>query len=172
MNEIVRGEVNSMRGAEVLVLDPTKTFDPTSARFTGGRTIAAKTAQTNGFYFQDKVRTKSFASRDFATKGAWMADEKYETKEAPTKTSWFARMTSKTKAYDTKSSPEADKVVAVRALPGADRAFIGKGRKQGLYDTLGPKAQAFGDVDSGQSYAGDLRELKTIEDIRSLLNKN
>ena len=130
------------------------------------------TARTNEFYFEDRVRTKSFTSRDFATKQAWMTGAKFETKEAPVKTSWFSRLTARTKSYDTKSLSDAPKAVAVRALPGGDRSFIGKGRRQADYDTHGPGAQALGVVDGGQSYSGDLRELKTIEDIRSLLNKN
>ena len=172
MNEIERGEVNSMRGAEVLVIDPTKTFNPSVMRSAGGRELGMPTARTGEFHFEDRVRTKSFAARGFATKEAWMNGATYETKEAPVKTSWFARLTAPTKSYATKETTEGQKTVAVRALPEGDRAFIGKGRRQADYDAKGPKAQAFGSVDGGQSYAGDLREIKTIEDIRSLLNKN
>ncbi len=172
MNEIERGEVNSVRGAEVLVVDPTKTFNPSAMRSAGGRELVTPTARTSEFHFEDRVRAKSFASRDFATKGAWMSGTTYETKEAPVKTSWFARLTARTKSYAPKETTEGQKTVAVRALPDGDRSFIGKGRRQADYDTKGPKAQAFGSVDGGQSYEGDLREIKTIEDIRSLLNKN
>ncbi len=172
MNEIARGEVNSLRGAEVMVVDPTKTFNPSVMRSAGGRELGMPTARTNEFHFEDRVRTKPFASRDFATKQAWMSGAKFEAKEAPVKTSWLSRLAARTKGYDTKAATGVQKAVAVRALPGGDRAFIAKGRRQADYDTHGPGAQALGVVDGGQSYSGDLRELKTIEDIRSLLNKN
>lgn len=163
----------TMRGAELAIVDPTKAFDPSAAKFGNARSISAKGAQTNEFNFVDRVRTKDFTTKAATTKNAWMGDMEFATKEAPSKESWFARKTARaTNSYETRAAMSADKSASTRALPGGDKPFLVKGRRQAEYDTKGPEAQAMGGSrNSGESWSGDLKPM-TIEDVKSLLNKN
>src|SRR4051812_28671686 len=61
MRAVTSGDADSQRGAQVLVADPNKTFDPSSARF-GARSFGTKAAATTPFQYDDRVRTKSFVS--------------------------------------------------------------------------------------------------------------
>lgn len=162
------------RGAEVAIYDPEKTFDPRAARFGRAAMMGSKSAQTNEFNFVDRVRTKDFATREHITKTAWTGDLKFETKAAPVRDSWLSRLTARTKTFDTSQSKSqfSDKSATTRALPGSDKPFLVKGRRQADYDRNGAGAQAMGgDRMDGQSWTGDLRPL-TIEDVKKLLNKN
>ena len=159
------------REAEILRPDVTKSFDPRAANFGSARSFRTTAARTNEFYLVDKTRTKSFATREFGTKGAWGANTGYATKEAPTKESWFSKLTARTKSYPTRENWEAGKKSETRALPGGDRAFFAKGRRQAALDKDGAAGQAIGgDRLGGQSWSGDLKPL-TIEDVKTLLNK-
>jgi len=161
------------RGAEILVADPGKEFDPSVARFGRASTVGTKAVEANQFNVKDGVRTKGFATRGFeSNKNAWMGDVKFETKAAPVKESWFSKVTARTKTYDTKQSYIGDKTAATRPLVVGDKTFVAKGRRQAIYDSKGAAAQALGgDRFSGESWSGDLRPL-TIDDVKKLLNKN
>ena len=170
MNEVEGGE--SHRAAEVMMPNQNRTFDTRTARFGTTSALGSREARTGEFHFEDRVRTKSFGTRDFATKGAPMVDEKYETKAAPVKESWFSRLTARTKKYETREARDAGKTAETRALPGGDKPYLVKGRKQGAYDTHGPAAMAMGgDRSDGQSWSGDVKPM-TVEDVKKLLNKN
>lgn len=170
MNEVEGGE--SHRGAEIMAPNQNKTFDTRAANFGTASAIGSRQARTGEFHFVDRVRTKPFGTRDFSTKEAAMADAKFETKEAPTKESWFSRLTARTKSYKTSEARDASKTAETRALPGGDKAYFAKGRKQGAYDSKSPAAMAQGgDRSDGQSWSGDLKPM-TIEDVKQLLNKN
>jgi hypothetical protein len=178
MKAVTNGEVTSHRGAEVLCPNPGKVFDPQSASFSGrktvssGRSVSTKAAYTNEFYFQDRVRTRAFDTRNFTTKTSWQTDRAFETKAAPTKESWFSKRTAKTKTYDTKAASGTDKALPVREMAEANRGFVAKGRRQAEYDSKGPAAQGFGgERISGESWSGDLKPL-TIDDVKNILNKN
>ena len=170
MNEVEGGETH--RGAEIMAPNQNKTFDTRAANFGTAASIGSRQARTGEFHFEDRVRTKPFGTRDFSTKNAAMADKNYETKEAPTKESWFSRLTARTKKYETREARDASKTAETRALPGGDKAYFAKGRKQAAYDTQGPAAMAQGgDRYGGQSWSGDVKPM-TIEDVKQLLNKN
>lgn len=160
------------REEEVLQWDPKKQFNPSAANFGNSRTVSTNAASTNEFHFVDKTRTKNFTTRDFGTKSAWGSDSKYATKEAPTKDSWFSRLTSPTKSYATRENWEAGKTSETRDLPGGDRKFVAKGRRQAELEKNGAAGQPMGgDRESGQSWSGDLKPL-SIQDVKTLLNKN
>jgi hypothetical protein len=171
MRAVTGGEVASERGAQVLVADPNKEFNPSAARFGRPASVGAKAAHVNEFQFVDRVRTKDFGTRDYTTKGAWMGDLKFGTKEARTKESWFAKKSARTKTFDTKEARDASKSATTRALPGGDRSFLGQGRRQADLDSTGREKIPFGTTDMGPSWTGDLKTL-TIEDVKGLLNKN
>jgi hypothetical protein len=160
------------RAEQILRPDETKEFNPRSANFGSGRTVPTGTTKTNEFYFVDKTRTKSFGTRDYATKEAWGTKSQYATKDAPTKESWFSRLTARTKSYGTREDREANKQTETRALPGGDRTFVAQGRRQAALDKNGTTGQtAGGDRTAGESWSGDLRPM-TIQDVKALLNKN
>lgn len=171
MRAVTSGDVTSERGAQVLVADPTKEFNPNAARFGGGRAVAGKAAQTNDFQYVDRVRTRSFVSKEYVSKGAWMGNMKFATKDAPTKTSWFARRSAQVKTYDTREARDASKTAATRALPEGERAFVAQGRTQAALDVDGRSRIPFGTTTVGPSWSGELKQL-TIDDVKSLLNKN
>jgi hypothetical protein len=160
------------RQEEIMRPDEGKEFNLQSANFGSGRKISTGAARTNEFYFVDKTRTKSFATRDFTTKDASNIEKGFTTKEMPVKESWFSRLASGTKSYSTKEHPETDKVSETRALPGGDRAFLAKGRRQAALDSSGAKGMPQGgDRLGGESWSGDLKPL-TIQDVKKLLNRN
>ena len=160
------------REEEILHISPTKAFNPGSANFGSGRSVASGTARTNDFLFENKTRTKSFSTRDFGTKSAWGTDTAFGTKESPTKESRFAGMTSPTKSYATRENWEAGKSSETRDLPGGDLKFVAKGRRQAELEKNGSGRQPMGgDRESGQSWSGDLKPM-SIQDVKTLLNKN
>lgn len=172
MNRIEGGEAHSSRAAEVMMPNQNKTFDTRTAKFGNSSAIGSRKFESGEFHFEDRVRTKSFGTRDFSTKGATMTDRTFATKEAPTKESWFSRLTARTKTYETRAARDGGKTAETRALPGGDKPYFAKGRKQGAYDSQGPAAMAMGrDRTDGQSWSGDLKPM-TIEDVKKLLNKN
>ena len=160
------------REEQVMTIDRTKEFNPSSANFGSGRSVSGKKMATGEFHFVDRTRTKSFETRGFATKEATGMNSQYATKTAETKESWFARRTALTKAYATRENTDANKNLEGRALPGSEKKFIARGRRQADLDKNGAAGQALGaDRDGGQSWTGEVRPL-TIQDVRTLLNKN
>ncbi len=160
------------REEEIMRPDITKEFNPNSANFGSAYTQAGKKASTGAFYFVKKTETKSFDTKSFATKEAWGAKSKYETKAAETKESWFARRTALTKAYTTRESSDANKNLQGRALPGSEKQFVARGRRQAELDKNGAAGIPMGgDRDGGQSWSGEVRPL-SIQDVKTLLNKN
>ena len=152
--------------------DMTKEFNPNSAHFGSGLSVTGKKAATSGFYFVNKTRTKSFETRNFATKQAWGGDSKYATKSAETKESWFARLTAPTKTYGTRESRDANKGLQGKVLPGSERKFVAIGRRQAELDKNGASMMPLGgERDMGQSWSGDLKPM-SIQDVKTLLNKN
>jgi hypothetical protein len=158
------------REEEIMRPDITKQFNLGSAKFGSGMSVTGKKAATSEFYFEDKTRTKSFATNALGAKPAWGTDSKFATKSADTKESWFARLTARTKSYETGESRDANKGLQGRALAGKD--FEARGRRQADIDKNGaPGMTSGGERDGGQSWAGDLKPL-SIQDVRTLLNKN
>ncbi len=156
--------------------DTTKQFNLASANFGSGRTITGGKAATSEFQFVNKTRTKAFETGTFATKPAWGTDSKFTTKTAETKESWFARKTAPTKTYATNETWDANKGLQGQVLPGSERKFLVRGRRQAEYDAdraegKAPKVSFGGDRDNGQSWSGDVRPL-SIQDVKQLLNKN
>lgn len=149
--------------------DETKAFDVRSAQFGRNRSVPTAKEKTNDFYFVDKTRTKDFATRDFSTKEAAAAGRGFDTKAAPVKESWFSRLTARSKSYDTRGYSDAGKTTETQVLPGSDRSFVAKGRRQADLDKKGAAGAAGGG--EGESWSGDLKPL-TIQDVKTLLNKN
>ncbi|MEO6785216.1 MAG: hypothetical protein ABI318_03695 [Chthoniobacteraceae bacterium] len=160
------------REEQILRPDTTKAFNLGSAKFGSGQSVTGKKAATSEFYFQNKTRTKAFATSAVAAKPAWGTDSKFATRSAETKESWFARLTAHTKSYETRESRDANKGLQGRVLPGSDKSFVARGRRQAELDKNGAAGITMGgDREGGQSWGGDVKPL-TIQDVRTLLNKN
>jgi len=163
------------REEEILRAD-VKAFNLSSAKFGTGVSIMGKKSATNEFQFVDKTRTKSFATKDLPTKQAWGMGSKYETKAAPTKESRFTGVTAPTKSYATRESSDSKKNLQGSTLPGSEKDFVPRGRRQAALDAdraeqRAPKMAIGGDREGGESWSGDVRPL-TIKDVKALLNKN
>jgi len=152
--------------------DLTKEFNLGSANFGSGRSLSGKPMATGEFHFVNRTQTKSFDTREFATKEAWGAKAKYETKAVETKESWFARRTAPTKTFATRESSDANKNLQGKALPGSDKKFVARGRRQAELDKNAAAAMPLGgDRESGQGWSGEVKPL-TIQEVKMLLNKN
>ncbi len=160
------------REEQVMKPDTTKEFNPSAANFGSGRTLTGKPAATNTFHFANNTRTKTFETGAFATKQAWGADSQFATKSVPTKPSWFSRLTAPTKTYATRESRDAGRGLQGATLPGSERKFLPAGRRQAQLDQGGTAMMPMGgERDFGQSYSGEVRPM-SIQDVKSLLNKN
>ena len=160
------------RAEQVMQLDQTKEFNPSAANFGSGRSVTGKKAATSEFHFLNRTQTKGFDTREFATKEASGTNAKYATKSAQTKESWFARLTAPTKTYATRENSDSNKGMQGRVLPGSEKKFVARGRRQAELDKNGAAGNPFGgDRDSGQSWSGEVRPL-SIQDVKTLLNKN
>lgn len=164
------------REEELMKPDITKEFNPAAANFGAARSINGKSASTGAFQFENKTRTKSFATRGFATKEASGSQSQFATKTAATKESWYSKLTAPTKTYATRESRDANRGLQGATLPGSDQKFQARGRRQAELDAQRAKGRAplvpLGwDRDVGQSWNGDLKPL-SIQDVKTLLNKN
>ena len=162
----------STREEQVLKPDFTREFNPNAANFGTSHSLTGKPAAAGAFHFEDRTRTKSFETGAFTTKKASAADSKFATKSMPTKTSWFSRLTAPTKTYATRESRDAGRGLQGATLPGSEKKYVAIGRRQAELDKHGASMMPMGDErDLGQSYSGDVRPM-SIQDVKSLLNKN
>jgi len=170
------------------------TFDLKNATFNGGKSFSTGAANVKEFYIPQRFNSKEFRTESYAgTKGFWMGDFKYTSKAFDTKQS--ARLASVIKPFGTKEVPvvsasESSKAFGVKKF--ATKATSFSGRSQHKIDEEGPGAQSSiglgGNSSSSQGSVamGDdgkyhvepvdtyqiLKELKTIDDVRELLNKS
>ena len=166
LRAVARGEVSSQRGAEIYVADTTKAFDLNRAYAGGGRGFATGDARTKGF-----ASARTFAVRNYTTRGfygqkdAWMGSKKFATAAARTKdyAGPNAGQAVDVKTAATKEANEAGKTAATRALPGGNRPYLGP---------EAAKVKTALDPNNLPRSSNELKELKTVEDIRELLNKN
>ena len=156
MREILKPDLNRKFDLRQGSINP-KTFQ------SGSSTV--QTDKTFGFL--QRFRTKNYETKSFqGGKNFWMGDFKFSTKDAPTKVRNEIPNLQRdlpTSAFATRTLSQADKQAATRQLPDGQRTFLGKEN-----DKL--------NVEHNQlrlpRWSNDLRELKTVEDVRELLNKN
>lgn len=147
--------------------DPNKSFHlGTRSSSPGmGSSFSAKTARSDGFYIQQKFQPKSFGTEAFATK-SWNGKFQFSTHEAVMKGKY--EIPNATKSPDTRTAPtkdarESGKTMAVRDLPDGNRPYLGK---------EATKMKTPLDPNNLPKITNDMRELKTIDDVKELLNKN
>jgi len=179
---LAQGGLQRTNEDKILNWDLEKTFDTNqSAPFRRSHgTFAAKGAQAKGFYIPQKVGLKEHRTREFAgTKNAWAGDFRFSTKEANTKGKYEipnAGKPAETKTMAVGDARESRKSMPTRELVDADRTYLGKERQK-LNRTLNPNEAADWRSSAGVAYTdktvemhGGIKELKTIEDVKALLN--
>jgi hypothetical protein len=152
--------------------DPNKTFEIDKAfahRNVPGTFQSSKNNTPKEFYFQQKFTSKGYETKDFGgKKSSWFGNFKFGTKDAPL----YSRneipnagKAAAVKTAPTKDAREASKTAPVRELADAHRPYLGKEMAK-MSTGINPNDP------SGPRTTNDLRELKTIDDVKALLNKN
>ena len=180
MRALDYGDAASKRGAEVLVVDPTKTFDPTRSGVGTARTVSTGGARTKEFNFDQKARPGNFLTRAFsASKPNAFAERKFVTSEAGTRKYNAGEAPDSTKSAATRKLWDGSKVAATRDSSDATKPFLGPESSK-LRKAVDPKtmadwrsggAEAVSYTDHSVERASTFKPL-TIDDVRDLLNKN
>jgi hypothetical protein len=160
------GDAASERGAEVMVPDESRTFNPSVARFGRASGVRTKEAYSNKFRFDNNVRTKSYSASGYETKSAWLGKLNFGTKTAATSEAREAGKSARTKDYATTDAREAGKSAAIPDVPDGERKFLGKEAER-MKRGIRPEDQAKFE----NTWSGNLEPM-TIEDVKKLLNKN
>jgi hypothetical protein len=127
-----------------------------------GSTFRTKGADTQNFQFEQKFRPKGYQEpKEFRAKGWWGSGFRFSTKAADTKT--FETKTAETKTAPVKDAPEAGKTAATKDLPDGNRPYLGPESKK-LNKPL--------EAEKLPKLNNEMHELKTVDDIKELLNKN
>ena len=182
MGVINRDQMTSQRGAQILVYDPNKTFNPGSSGVGAGRTYGTGNAQAKEFNFDQKTTTGNFLTRAFwkgkpdASGGKTFATGEVDTHGKYT-IAKDATDTGKTAA--TKSLSDGSKVAATQQAQDATRRYLGpEAQKQGT--AVDPKSLADWRSGGGETVTyqggyvervGNLKSL-SLDDVRDLLNKS
>lgn len=179
MRALDYGDVASERGAEMLVADPSKTFDPSRSGVGTIRPYGTGATRTKEFNYDQKARTGNFLTRAFGgSKSNFATDKKYAAGEAYVKGKYAvsdSKMGSKT--VDTRKVRDGEKVAATSATHDSTRPYLGRETNK-LGNSIDPKTLA--DWRSGETViyngaaidrASTFKQM-TIGDIRELLNKN
>lgn len=188
------GWAGSDRWSEVAVIDPDKSFEMKNMSTGSGKTFNTGSANVKEFNYDQKMTTKSYASRGFwGAKQSAFSDQRFATRAARTSGSYEIPNATKkadTKTAATKEAREADMAMAVRTLPDGSRQYLGK-EKDKMKTPVDPKEAAnwrgasamvttggeVGASTGGRRYItpveqiGQMKEI-SIEDLRELLNKN
>jgi type II secretory pathway pseudopilin PulG len=180
MHALDYGDVASKRGAEVLVVDPTKTFDPTRSGVGTARTVSTGGARTKDFNFDQKARPGNFLTRAFSSsKADAAAERKFVTGEAGTRNYNTGEARDSTKSAATRKLWDGSKVAATRDSSDAAKPFLGPESSK-LRKAVDPKtmadwrsagAEAVSYTDHSVERSSTFKPL-TIDDVRDLLNKN
>jgi hypothetical protein len=183
MRALDYGDATSRRGAEILVPDYTKQFDPNRSGVGTTRPFGTGGARTKEFNFQQKARADTYATRDFQnTKANTTSEKKFATGEANTRSKNTIPNVDQdvgSKAALTKELRDANKVAATQDLRDGKRPYLGPESKK-LNQAMDPKELANWRTGGSESVlynngtverVGNLKQL-SIEDVRELLNKN
>jgi hypothetical protein len=157
IERILRPDMNKSFNVSMQKRFGTSSFDSNT-----GKVVEMKTVTE-----PRKFSIKSFLTGEFHSgKSFWMGDFKYSTNDASTQPRFLFSLPGKsyaTKAMSVKGAAGLDKPYDVASVPTRD--FRGKERER-LNTQLTPEQAA------NNGYRGDLKELKSIDDVRALLNKS
>ena len=155
---------------QILRPDESKSFDLSMQKKFGARSYDSRTGRVIDLKKVSESRQygiKSFLTGTFrGDKSFWMGDFKYSAGEANTQPRCLFTLPGKsyaTQAAAVKSAPGFDKHYEAANVPTRD--FRGKEREKF-------RAQLTPEQAANNGYRGDLTELKSIDDVRALLNKS
>lgn len=153
--------------------DPNRVFDIDKAlthRNVPGTFQTTKSASSKEFYISQKFSPKVYETRDFGgKKQSWFASLKFWAKDATVSSRNVIPNVSKAaevKTAPTKGARESGKIAATRELPDARRPYLGPEAAKltkGIY---------VNDPNGQPRITNEMHELKTVDDIKALLNKN
>lgn len=184
MRALDYGDVRSQRGAEILVPDYTREFDPNRSGVGAARKFGTGGARVKDFNFQQKVGAEGYVTRDFrGAKANAAAERKFATADANAKGRYTIPNADQRvcdKAATTKALWDGTKVAETRDLHDGKRPFLGPESKN-LSKITDPKEMANWRAGGGGEQVtygngtverlGTLKQL-SIDDVRELLNKN
>jgi hypothetical protein len=144
--------------------EPLKEFNMKQLSRTGteSKTFYTRGARTDSFYYEQKFRATAYDTPEYRSKGFWGRLFSFGTKSAETKTYGTKAMETKTAA--TKDLWDGSKTAKTRDLPDGKREYLGPESKK-LHKPLDPD-------NLPKITSGEMREIKTMDDVRELLNKN
>jgi hypothetical protein len=138
-------------------------FDIRNTMGSSNRAVTTNSANVKEFSGTQPFSAKNFQSKEYSgSKSSWFGNFKFATKEKETRK--FATKDAVTKTMAVKDARESGKTMASRDLPGGDRTFLGKEREKLNH---APNEQSLRSFDKSE-----LVQLKSIDDIRELLNKS
>ncbi len=151
--------------------DMTLSFGAQKTEFHGAKDFSGgKGARVKSFYSPAKFRAKDYMTGSYADRtGPWRGDFTYNTKSANTDgRGWTQRAVRehRTKDVAVKDSRDANRNYRTAEHSSANRSSGFKGKSQDKIDIYGPQSVLSIPSDSG------FQELRTIDDIRNLLNKD
>ena len=176
------GDAGSKRGAEILIIDKYKAYDP-SRSSVGGRTYDTGKARVKDFYYDQKAHPGSYGTRDFyGSKKNWSGDLKFAARDANTHGRYAipnATKAADTKTAATKEAWDAAKTAPTRGLYDGKREYLGPESAK-LRTPIDPASQGDWRSAGRESVANSGTSVEkystmkplSIEDIRELLNKN
>ena len=194
MRRLDYGEATSGRGAEIIELDPDKSFNLKNMTTGSSRTFNTGSANVKQFNYEQKVTTKSYNARGFwGAKQSAFSNQRFATRAARTTGNYEIPNATKkadTRTAATKEAREANMAMTVRTLPDGSRQFLGKEKKK-METPVDPKEAAnwrgasamvttggeIGPSSGRRRYItpteqyGQMKEI-SIEELRDLLNKN
>ena len=165
-----RAQERDSRMERIIHPDMSRGFDLSIQKKFGSNAFDSKTSKVielKSIPESRKYDIKSFLTGQFhGDKSFWMGDFKFSAKEANTKSPYLFKLPEKsygTKPMEVKSVTGLDKHFEAGSVPTRD--FRGKERDK-LNTHLTPEQAA------NNGFRGELRELKSIDDVRDLLNKS
>ena len=163
---------------QILRPDETKVFDLNAPKQFGTGGFDSKTnrvVELKNINESRQYSIKSFLTGTFRSdKSFWMGDFKYSaTNEANTQPRYMFTLPGKSytsKAAEMKSATGYDKHYDAANVPTRD--YRGSGAFGGTKDASKLRTPLTPEQAANNGYRGDLNELKSIDDVRALLNKS
>ena len=166
----VQAQQQESRMEKMIHPDLNQSFDLERSKAFGLKAFQTRSrgsTDAKSFSFSQKFNPKEYLTGSFkGEKSFWLGDFKYSTTEANlTSRSRLVlpKNSEAAKSAPVKSDRDAQKRYETGTVPTRD--FRGKEREK-MYTSLTPEQAA------NNGYRGDLHELKSIDDVRALLNKS
>ena len=166
----VQAQQQESRMDKIIKPDLTKSFDVSMSKSFGSKVFdnkGSRSVDSKSFSLPEKFNSKEYLTGSYkGDKSFWMGDFKYSTAAANTTSRSqliLPKNSDATKTAPVKAAREAQQRYETGTV--ATRDFRGKEREK-MNTSLTPEQAA------NNGYRGQLNELKSIDDVRALLNKS